>query len=200
MRTHSGSDRILSKRALFIVRERKQKPEFVDFEGKSRYNKRYKSEVGGKMVYQVDRVNDKLVISRTILESLTEWFEVDEAREEYIANSKNQAFFVAKDNDKSIGFLCLKETGKSTVELAVMGVLKEYHRQGVGKQLFDHAYMFAKENGYEFIQVKTVAMGYYDDYDKTNRFYQSLGFKELEIFPELWDKANPCQIYIMSLR
>ncbi len=151
------------------------------------------------MIYQVDSVNDKLKISRNILESLTDWFEVDEAREEYIADSANQVFFAAKEDDKHIGFLCLKETGKSTVELAVMGVLKEYHRLGVGKQLFDSACMYIKEKGYEFIQVKTVAMGYYDDYDNTNRFYQSLGFKELEIFPTLWGEDNPCQIYIMSV-
>ena len=47
--------------------------------------------------------------------------------------------------------------------------------------------------------VKTVKMGVYEDYDKTNLFYLSLGFKELEVFPELWDEANPCQIYIMSI-
>ena len=50
-----------------------------------------------------------------------------------------------------------------------------------------------------FIQVKTVKMGVYEDYDKTNLFYLSLGFKELEVFPKLWDEANPCQIYIMSI-
>ena len=30
-------------------------------------------------------------------------------------------------------------------------------------------------------------------------YYKSLGFKELEVFPTLWDEANPCQIYIMGL-
>ena len=24
-------------------------------------------------------------------------------------------------------------------------------------------------------------------------------FKEFEVFPELWDEANPCQVYVMSL-
>ena len=54
--------------------------------------------------------------------------------------------------------------------------------------------------GYEFIQVKTVRSGMYEDYDITNEFYKSLGFKELEVFPEYWDEANPCQIYVMSLK
>lgn len=57
----------------------------------------------------------------------------------------------------------------------------------------------AKRLGYSFIQVKTVQMGIYDIYDNTNRFYLSLGFKELEVFPTLWDECNPCQIYIMAI-
>ncbi len=80
-----------------------------------------------------------------------------------------------------------------------MGVLKEYHRQGVGKALFAAAKEYAKEQGYSFLQVKTVQMGKYEDYDRTNLFYRSLGFKELEVFPTLWDEDNPCQIYVMAI-
>ena len=54
--------------------------------------------------------------------------------------------------------------------------------------------------GYSFIQVKTVRSGMYEDYDITNEFYRSLGFKELEVLPEYWDEANPCQIYVMNLK
>ena len=81
-----------------------------------------------------------------------------------------------------------------------MGVLQDHHRKGVGKSLFKYAKEIAIEKGYSFMQVKTVKMGVYEDYDKTNLFYQSLGFKELEVFPLLWDEANPCQIYVMSLK
>ena len=57
----------------------------------------------------------------------------------------------------------------------------------------------AKEMGYSFIQVKTVQMGKYKSYDDTNRFYLSIGFKEFEVFPTLWDEWNPCQIYVMGI-
>lgn len=80
-----------------------------------------------------------------------------------------------------------------------MGVKKEYHRIGIGRKLFENAREIARKAGFSFIQVKTVKMGTYADYDKTNLFYLSLGFKELEVFPTLWDEANPCQIYIMSI-
>lgn len=138
---------------------------------------------------------------RKILESLPDWFGIEEAREEYIKNSAYGFCFAAwDDNENPIGFLCLKETGKDTVELSVMGVLSEYHRNGVGRALFMSAKEFLlKQNRYSFLQVKTVQFGRYEEYDRTNRFYQSLGFKEFEVFPTLWDEGNPCQIYVMAL-
>ena len=150
-------------------------------------------------IKQIGCDTTKRLIARTILESLPDWFGIPEATEEYIADSKGRPFFCAYADDIPIGFLYLKETGRHTVELAVMGVLKEYHRQGVGRELFAEAKNEAKRLGYSFIQVKTVQMGRYDIYDDTNRFYLSLGFKELEVFPTLWDECNPCQIYIMAI-
>lgn len=138
-------------------------------------------------------------ITRYILEALPEWFGIPEAREEYIRECVGKIFFCAYVSEKPVGFLYLKQTGKNTVELAVMGVLKEHHRKGIGRALFENAKQAARENGYTFIQVKTVQMGRYEEYDRTNRFYLSLGFQEFEVFPTLWDAWNPCQIYVMAL-
>ena len=151
------------------------------------------------MVEQITDKDTKRAIARAILESLREWFEVDESREKYIEECADWIFLADKEDDKYAGFLCLKETGKETVELAVMGVLKEYHRNGIGRALFEKARKTAKEKGYSFMQVKTVQMGMYEDYDITNRFYLSCGFKEFEVIKELWGEENPCQIYVMSL-
>lgn len=143
---------------------------------------------------------EKQNVTRLILEALPDWFGIPEARENYITESTDKIFFCAYDKDKPVGFLYLKETGNATVELYVMGVLIEYHRNGIGRELFNNAKKAASEKGYSFIQVKTVQMGKYEEYDRTNKFYLSLGFKEFEMFPTLWDEWNPCQIYIMSLR
>ena len=150
-------------------------------------------------IVQIECDTTKEQIARTILESLQDWFGIPEATEEYITASKGNPFFCAYDKDIPVGFLYLKETGQHTVELAVMGVLRTHHRKGIGKSLFAEARNKAKRLGYSFIQVKTVQMGRYDIYDDTNRFYISLGFKELEVFPTLWDVSNPCQIYIMAI-
>lgn len=152
------------------------------------------------MIKEIKDAEEKQRISRLILESLNEWFEIAETREKYIRESASLPFFAAYDKDRPIGFLCLKETGKDTIELHVMGVLKEYHRKETGRQLFMEAKQYAEKEGYSFLQVKTVQMGRYEEYDDTNRFYRSLGFKEFEVFPLLWDEDNPCQIYVMSLK
>ncbi len=143
---------------------------------------------------------EKQNITRIILEALPEWFGIIEAREAYIKECYNQIFFAAYDKDIQVGFICLKETGKDTTEISVMGVLKDYHRKGIGRELFLKAKEAASKKGYSFLQVKTVKMGIHDEYDNTNSFYLSLGFKEFEVLPLLWDENNPCQIYIMSLK
>ena len=151
-------------------------------------------------IKRIENDLEKNNVTRLILESLEEWFGIEEAREEYISNSHDKIFFCALDADCPIGFVYLKETGGDTVELAVMGVLKEYHRRGVGTKLFAAAKRAAFRQGYSFLQVKTVQEGKYSVYDDTNQFYRSLGFKEFEVFPTLWDENNPCQIYIMALK
>ena len=151
-------------------------------------------------IKEVKDPDEKQRITRLILEELKEWFEVEESREGYIKDSANLPYFAAYDGDKPVGFICLFETGKDTVEIHVTGVLKEYHGKHIGRKLLEKAKKAAKKSGHSFLQVKTVQMGKYEDYDRTNRAYIAWGFKELEVFPMLWDEDNPCQIYVMELK
>lgn len=151
------------------------------------------------MIRQIDDPQQKKNIARDILYALPEWFGIPESTETYIQESAVQTMVASLDGDRANGFLCLKQTGRDTVELAVMGVRKELHRRGIGRELFEAAKAIAVSQGYSFMQVKTVQMGQYEEYDQTNHFYLSLGFKEFECFPTLWDEWNPCQIYVMSL-
>ena len=142
---------------------------------------------------------EKARIARSVLEALPDWFGIPAAREAYIRESCAHLFYAAVTKDRPLGFICLRETGRDTAELYVMGVLKGCHRKGIGRALFMKAKNDAARIGYSFLQVKTVKMGVYEDYDMTNRFYLALGFKEFEVFPSLWDENNPCQIYVMAL-
>ncbi len=153
----------------------------------------------GIEIVRIDAPKQKQAIARCILEALPDWFGMVDARENYIRDSAEQAFFAAQENEGSLGFITLKETGGATMALAVTGVLKEYHRQGFARMLFAAAKDEARAWGCDFLRVKTVQMGLYPEYDATNRFYLSLGFREFEVFPTLWDECNPCQVYVMSL-
>lgn len=143
---------------------------------------------------------NKSQICRQILENLTDWFEDESARENYISSCSNLPFFVCRKNNEYIGFICLKPTSPYAIELYVMGVVKKEQRDGIGSQLFSFALSYAKEKGYKFIHVKTVKYGVYPEYDITNNFYKKLGFLELEILKDLWDENNPCQLYIMDIK
>lgn len=148
------------------------------------------------MIKFITNIDEKEDIASTILSQLPEWFGLPESANEYIQNSKTMPFWAVFDKDKPIGFIVLKETSNATAEVYVMGVLKEYHRKGIGRLLFESFQDYAIEHGYEFIQVKTVKKGHYKEYDITNAFYEKLGFKEMECFPTLWDEWNPCQVYV----
>ena len=151
-------------------------------------------------VREIEESFEKKRIARSVLEALTDWFGIPESREAYIRECGSQTFYAAYDENLPVGFICLKETGKDTAELSVLGVVKEYHRKGIGRELFLKAKEAAAGKGYSFLQVKTVRMGVYEEYDRTNRFYLALGFKEFEVLPSLWDENNPCQIYVMYLK
>lgn len=151
---------------------------------------------------QIRKITDRreqMRITREILEALPEWFGIPEAREAYIQDSAGRQYVCAMQSNQPVGFLYLKQTGKDTMEIAAMGVRKEAQRTGIGAALLEAAKTMAREQNCSFLQVKTVQMGKYEVYDRTNRFYQSVGFREFEVFPTLWDEGNPCQIYVMAL-
>ena len=88
------------------------------------------------MIRFIKDADEKRKIAREILESLTDWFGIEESREQYIADSAGQPFWVSVNEGINEGFLCLKETGKETMEIAVMGVRSACHRKGIGRRLF----------------------------------------------------------------
>ncbi|WP_027635706.1 GNAT family N-acetyltransferase [Clostridium butyricum] len=152
------------------------------------------------MVFIINDKNQKEEVAKEILNKLPEWFGLPESIEEYIKCSKDMLFWADIEDSHIRGFIVLKETSQYTVEIYVMGVLKEFHRNKIGYNLFKTCYDYAKEHGYLYMQVKTVKEGYYEEFNCTTKFYKSLGFKEFECFPTLWDEWNPCQIYIKSVK
>lgn len=151
-------------------------------------------------IKKIDSASLCTEISTKILEGLPKWFGIPESTAEYIEESRKMPFWAAYDEEEPIGFVALKKTSEYTSEIYVMGIDERYHRSGIGKELFKDCYDYCRENGVEFLQVKTLDESSPDkNYAKTRKFYKSMGFKEMECIPELWGKHNPCLIMIMKI-
>ena len=151
------------------------------------------------MVIRIDHPADRSRIAREILETLPEWFGIPESTAAYVDGCAQLPVWADFEGEKLRGFVAMKQTSGYAAEIYVMGVKPEFHRLGVGRELFKALRDEAERQELEYLHVKTVQSGRYGIYDRTNLFYRSLGFRELECIPELWDAANPCQLYIMRI-
>lgn len=151
------------------------------------------------IVKEIIDKKEKENIAREVLNDLPEWFGMPESTENYIQDSQEKPFLASFYNDELVGFVVLGTSSPDCAEIFVMGVKKKFHHHGAGRELNNAYEDLAKNLGYTYTQVKTVQSGHYDEYDITNKFYKAVGYKELEVFPDLWDESNPCQIYVKYL-
>ena len=149
-------------------------------------------------IKKTENPQEKATYARQILEELTEWFGMEDSREEYIRDAQKFPFWLAELDGKAVGFITLMQTSKAAAEIHCMGVKPAFHHQGIGKLLVDSLEEYAKPL-YKYLQVKTVDEGHYASYDKTIKFYESVGFARLEVFPTHWDAHNPCLILVKYL-
>ena len=151
------------------------------------------------IVKEIIDKKEKESIAREVLMDLPEWFGLPDSTENYIQESQEKPFLASFYNDELVGFIVLGTSSPDCAEIFVMGVKKKFHHHGAGRELNQAYEDLAKSLGYTYTQVKTVQSGHYDEYDITNKFYKAVGYKELEVFPDLWDEWNPCQIYVKYL-
>ena len=151
------------------------------------------------IIKEIKDIKEKEAIARSILNDLPEWFGLENSTKAYIKDSRDKPFLAAFYGGEPIGFIVLNQTSPYCADIFVMGVLKKFHHRGVGKKLICSYEALAKDLGFSFSQVKTVETGHYEEYDLTNSFYQAMGYRQLEVFPDLWDEHNPCQIYVKYL-
>jgi len=149
---------------------------------------------------EVTAVEDAAVRSdlcRSVLATLPEWFEIEEAVERYIRDVADLPTFAVGSD----GFLALKLHTESAAEIYVMGVRPESQGRGAGTALVMAAEDFLRAQGVEFLQVKTLGPSHADrGYARSRHFYESRGFRPLEESTEIWGEANPCLIMVKSLR
>ena len=62
-----------------------------------------------------------------------------------------------------------------------MGILKEYHRMGIGSELMERAEEYCQQKGLVYLTVKTLDGSVdFEPYERTRRFYEKMGFIPLE--------------------
>jgi GNAT superfamily N-acetyltransferase len=146
-----------------------------------------------------------------ILRALPDWFGIEAALQDYARAADELDTFVVVvarpacggrefRPDQVLGFLTLRETSEDALELHVMGVLPSWHRRGAGRALVKRAAAYARAEGYSLLHVKTLAPSDPDPgYAATRAFYLSLGFRPLEVLPQVWGPENPCLLLVRPL-
>lgn len=150
------------------------------------------------VIEEVKNENQKKAVVAEVLKDLPEWFGIPESTQVYIEGATTLQVWAAYQESDLTGFVSLFYSSEDCAEIDCLGVKKGHQGRGIGSQLLANLESEAGKQ-VDYLQVKTVAEGSNKDYDRTNVFYRSLGFKKLEIFPQLWGPQNPCQILIKKM-
>ncbi|MBD9060712.1 MAG: N-acetyltransferase [Ruminococcaceae bacterium] len=141
---------------------------------------------------------EKESMCREALGDFPEKLERENGIEDIVAQCRLMPVWADLDGDAVRGVAALRETSPCAAEVFIIAVRKEFQRHKIGKALFTALLNYARRQGYEYLQVKTLRTGVCPEYDSANVFYQSLGFRELEVLP-IWGEENPCQILIRNV-
>ena len=95
--------------------------------------------------------------------------------------------------NQAVGFASMGQATSAAIDVHVIGVLPDYHDQGIGRMLIRALAVRAKTDGARFLTVKTLSSAHPDPfYGRTRRFYEAVGFAPLAELPEHWGPENPC--------
>lgn len=136
-----------------------------------------------------------------ILRSLPDWFGLEDSIREYVQVTDALPTFTAEAEGETVGFLSLKLHNRYAAEVYVMGILTDWHRQGLGRAILSASENWLVAQEIEYLQVKTLADTHPDPfYARTRAFYLRMGFRPLEVFDEkIWGSENPCLLMVKKL-
>jgi GNAT superfamily N-acetyltransferase len=135
-----------------------------------------------------------------VLRALPEWFGLEEPVRAYVEAAGNLPTLIASTGGVDVGFLTLKRQTLRAAEIVAMGVLREWHRRGIGGALVEAAADLARSDGLRLLQVKTLGPSHpSESYARTRAFYAALGFLPLEETTAYWGEANPCLVLVKPL-
>ena len=99
----------------------------------------------------------KAKICNDILWSLPEWFGIDQAIRDYTEAVKELLFVKATLYGKAVGFFAVKVNYRFNADLYVLGIYKEFHRNGIGARMVDFINTYCKSKSIPYMSVKTLS-------------------------------------------
>lgn len=143
-----------------------------------------------------------------LLRSLPEWFGIESAIVGYVAAAADLPTYLAwpaggaaggTEERRAVGVLLAARHFPAAAEIYLMAVDRAVHRRGVGRALVAALEGELRADGVRLLQVKTLGPTHPDTgYQRTRRFYASMGFEPLEEIVGLWP-GNPCLIMVKTL-
>ncbi len=136
-----------------------------------------------------------------LLRSLPLWFGIEEAIVRYVEDARSLPTWVAELEGAIVGFVTMRKHNGATCEIIVMAVDPARHRAGIGRALVEQVRAAAKQDGCTYLMVKTLGPSREnEEYARTRRFYEALGFLPLEETTAFWGERNPCLILVTPVQ
>ena len=149
-------------------------------------------------IVEIEDARDR--VCRVILDALPDWFGIPEAVDNYVLDAATMTMLACHRDGQNVGMVVLNRTTDATLDIHIIGVLTPYHGQGIGTALVDAAATRARAGGASLLSVKTLGASHPDPcYERTRRFYLSVGFLPVEEFKDLWGPDLPCLLMVRPL-
>lgn len=112
-----------------------------------------------------------------------QWAKSDKGKNYFtqLLNDSNVCCLIAEDDGRKVGYIAARQKDISYrkskyLEIENMGVIPQYRSQGIGHQLVQKCFEWAKERGFQ----KTYVNAYFANI-KAIKFYKNNGFIETDI-------------------
>lgn len=108
---------------------------------------------------------------------LGQWFGRPDSNRHYAEQAEALEGWAARRDGRDLGLLLVKRHAPASAEIYWLGVDPAHHRGGIGRALVERVGGRLREQGAKFLFVVTLHPDDpYEPYQRTRRFYESLGF------------------------
>jgi len=136
----------------------------------------------------------------SVLKSVPEWFPLKYDIKFYIEAVAKLPTFIATNDEEVVGFLSVKQHFPQSSDIYIIGVSQSHHGMGIGSALVEACEKWLLTKNCQFLQVKTHSASVADVYyERTLKFYKSVGFVPLEEISSIWGEKTPCLLMIKHL-